>query len=40
MKSNGGSLDWEAVLGLLEMAIYGGRIENNHDLRVLKAYLR
>ncbi|XP_043928516.1 cytoplasmic dynein 2 heavy chain 1 isoform X1 [Protopterus annectens] len=30
---------WEFVRGLLENAIYGGRIDNVFDLRVLKSYL-
>jgi hypothetical protein len=28
-------VDWEAVHGLMESAIYGGRIENQRDVRVL-----
>ncbi len=34
-----GTVDWEAVYGLMEDAIYGGRIDNVHDMRVLRAYL-
>lgn len=37
---NKGSVDWEVVTGLMEDAIYGGRIDNAYDIRVLKAYLR
>jgi len=33
-------MDWEAIHGLMEDAIYGGRIDNYYDLRVLRAYLR
>jgi dynein heavy chain 2 len=33
-------LDWETIHGLMEDAIYGGRIDNIYDLRVLRAYLR
>jgi len=33
-------MDWEAIHGLMEDAIYGGRIDNAYDLRVLRAYLR
>jgi dynein heavy chain 2 len=33
-------LDWEAIYGLMEDAIYGGRIDNSYDLRVLRAYLK
>lgn len=41
MTQRGGStIDWEAVHGLMEDAIYGGRIENQLDLLVLRAYLR
>ena len=38
--SSGTSIDWEAVHGLMEDAIYGGRIDNAFDLRVLRSYLR
>lgn len=34
------SIDWEAIHGLMEDAIYGGRIDNAFDLRVLRSYLR
>lgn len=34
------ALDWEVVNGLMEDAIYGGRIDNAYDIRVLRAYLR
>lgn len=30
---------WDTLYGLLETAIYGGRIDNELDLRVLRAYL-
>uniref|UniRef100_A0A3Q3WZD5 Cytoplasmic dynein 2 heavy chain 1 n=1 Tax=Mola mola TaxID=94237 RepID=A0A3Q3WZD5_MOLML len=30
---------WEFVQGLLENAIYGGRIDNPYDLRILRSYL-
>jgi len=32
--------DWVTVHGLLGTAIYGGRVDNPHDERVLKAYLQ
>ncbi len=35
-----GGLDWEIIHGLMEDAIYGGRIDNAFDIRVLRAYLR
>ena len=31
--------DWQTVHGLMEKAIYGGRIDNGFDNRVLQAYL-
>lgn len=34
-----GRLKWETLYGLLESAIYGGRVDNELDLRVLRAYL-
>ncbi|KAL4829789.1 hypothetical protein H8958_009079 [Nasalis larvatus] len=33
-------IQWEFVHGLLENAIYGGRIDNYFDLRVLQSYLK
>lgn len=33
-------MDWETIHGLMEDAIYGGRVDNIYDLRVLRAYLR
>jgi hypothetical protein len=33
-------IDWEAIHGLMEDAIYGGRIESAPDMRLLKAYIR
>jgi dynein heavy chain 2 len=38
--SKSGAIDWEAIHGLMEDAIYGGRIDNAFDVRVLKAYLK
>lgn len=35
----GRSFQWEFVHGLLESAIYGGRIDNPSDLRILRSYL-
>eukprot|EP00698_Gefionella_okellyi_P019038 TRINITY_DN5781_c1_g2_i1.p1 TRINITY_DN5781_c1_g2~~TRINITY_DN5781_c1_g2_i1.p1 ORF type:complete len:3148 (-),score=914.00 TRINITY_DN5781_c1_g2_i1:20-9082(-) len=31
--------DWPTIHGLLENAIYGGRVDNNNDLRVLATYI-
>ncbi|KAL8004079.1 putative AAA+ ATPase domain, dynein heavy chain region D6 P-loop domain-containing protein [Plasmopara halstedii] len=33
------SIDWQTLHGLMENAIYGGRIDNPYDLRVLRCYL-
>lgn len=33
------NVDWEAIHGLMEDAIYGGRIEKSEDQKVLRAYL-
>mmetsp|Transcript_8125 Transcript_8125/g.10764 ORF Transcript_8125/g.10764 Transcript_8125/m.10764 type:complete len:2280 (+) Transcript_8125:2-6841(+) len=38
--SEGGEIDWETIHGLMEDAIYGGRVDNPYDLRVLKTYLK
>ena len=41
IESSSGSLpQWEIVHGLLENAIYGGRIDNSFDMKVLKTYLK
>lgn len=32
-------IQWPYVHGLFEQAIYGGRIDNDYDLRVLISYL-
>ena len=34
------SFPWLTVWGLMKFAIYGGRIDNDHDVRVLVTYLR
>ena len=39
-KKSSGGLDWETIHGLLEDAIYGGRVDNVYDLRVLRTYLK
>ncbi|KAI3354358.1 hypothetical protein L3Q82_018881, partial [Scortum barcoo] len=36
---SGKTFQWEFVHGLLESAIYGGRIDNPSDLRILRSYL-
>ena len=38
-ESPGGKPQWQKIYGILENAIYGGRIVNASDLRVLRAYI-
>lgn len=38
--NNGNNVDWRTVRGLMVDAIYGGRVDNPHDMRVLATYLR
>ena len=33
-------LDWQFVHGLMETALYGGRVDNTYDMRVLYTYLQ
>ena len=35
-----GKIEWRTVYGLLENAVYGGRVDNDYDMKVLKTYLR
>lgn len=35
-----GNVSWEFIHGLLELAIYGGRVDNPFDSRVLMSYLK
>lgn len=39
-ESNGRSVQWQKVYGILENAIYGGRVDNEYDMRVLRSYMR
>lgn len=39
-KTKGSKVDWRTVRGLMVDAIYGGRVDNPHDMRVLATYLR
>lgn len=39
-KTKNGKVDWKTVRGLMVDAIYGGRVDNPHDMRVLATYLR
>jgi dynein heavy chain 2 len=36
----GGAIPWQKVYGILENAIYGGRIDNEFDMRVLRTYMQ
>jgi dynein heavy chain 2 len=38
-ESKGGAMQWQKIYGILENAIYGGRIDNKYDTRVLRAYI-
>jgi len=38
--ADGKKMEWELFHGMLENALYGGRISNPNDLRVMKAYQR
>lgn len=33
------NIQWKTLYGLFENAIYGGRIDNDFDMNILKAYL-
>ncbi len=37
---DGGSIQWDFVHGLFENAVYGGRVDNVFDVRVLGSYLK
>lgn len=39
-ESQGESIAWESLHGLMENAAYSGRVDNPYDIRVLVAYLR
>lgn len=38
-ESRGSGPEWPKIYGILENAIYGGRVANDFDLRVLRAYI-
>ncbi|XP_043268031.1 cytoplasmic dynein 2 heavy chain 1 [Venturia canescens] len=38
--SKSGRLDWEPGRGLLDVAVYGGRIQDDYDMRALRSILR
>ena len=39
-EGQGRSIAWQKVYGILENAIYGGRVDNEYDMRVLRNYMR
>lgn len=39
-EGTGTGIQWQKVYGILENAIYGGRIDNDFDLRVLRTYMQ
>ena len=40
LKEGGGrTIAWQKVYGILENAIYGGRVDNEFDMRVLRSYM-
>lgn len=39
LSTGGGEVKWDFIVGLFENAIYGGRVDNTWDLRVLQSYL-
>eukprot|EP00744_Colponema_vietnamica_P004717 GILI01006991.1.p1 GENE.GILI01006991.1~~GILI01006991.1.p1 ORF type:complete len:1793 (-),score=552.22 GILI01006991.1:127-4830(-) len=40
MSGNKGTCDWVAIQGLFESAIYGGRLDNDQDNKVLSVFLK
>ena len=34
------NIDWELIHGLFANAIYGGRVDDVHDIRILTSYLQ
>jgi hypothetical protein len=38
--AKGQALPWPTLRGLLEHALYGGRLDNDNDVRVLQTYLQ
>jgi dynein heavy chain 2 len=35
----GGPIDWQALIGVMELAIYGSRVDNEFDSRLVREYL-
>jgi len=40
VESKGQAPAWQKVYGILENAIYGGRVDNEFDMRVLRTYMK
>lgn len=38
-ESQGKNISWQKIYGILENAIYGGRVDNEYDMRVLRSYM-
>ncbi|KAG0423664.1 hypothetical protein HPB47_000564, partial [Ixodes persulcatus] len=38
-RKESGTVEWEFLRGLFETAVYGGRVDNPFDMRVLRSYL-
>lgn len=39
LEAKGQAPQWQKVYGILENAIYGGRVDNDFDMRVLRTYM-
>merc|ERR1719326_257526 len=39
MASSGGQIDWTTLIGVLEQAVYGSRVDNDFDSRLVREYL-
>lgn len=37
--ASGGGMDWATLIGVLEFAVYGSRVDNDFDSRLVKEYL-
>jgi dynein heavy chain 2 len=40
LQSQNNTVDWRSIHGILENAIYGGRMETEFDVRILRTYLK
>jgi len=39
-QKSGAGIDWAALIGVLELAVYGSRVDNEFDSRLVREYLR